>query len=127
MSSVQTEQQRQAPGINGPAWFDKMMQEYLVRWRSYEPFPFDQPSDTHNYLSLHQNDYLRLSSHPEVIAAKNSANQRSGGAQHSCLPRLPGARFAVGWRQARGREDDPGASQFARVHGAAHSALRQGR
>jgi CAI-1 autoinducer synthase len=79
MTGVQTEQQRQPPSINGPAWFDKMMEEYLVRWRAYEPFPFAQPSDTHNYLSLHQNDYLRLSSHPEVIAAKNSANERSGG------------------------------------------------
>jgi CAI-1 autoinducer synthase len=63
---------------NWPVWFDSHMEDYLVRWRAYEPFPFDQPSDTHNYLSLHQNDYLRLSNHPEVIEAKNQANMRSG-------------------------------------------------
>jgi CAI-1 autoinducer synthase len=67
------------PGMNGPAWFVEAMNEYLVRWRSYDPFPFDQPADTHNYLSLHQNDYLRLSGHPEVVDAKNQANNRSGG------------------------------------------------
>ena len=42
------------------------MNEYVKRWKAYDPFPFDQPSDTENYLSLHQNDYLRLSNHPEV-------------------------------------------------------------
>lgn len=63
---------------NRPGWFDSYMEEYLKRWRAYDPFPFDQPSDTENYLSLHQNDYLRLSNHPEVIEAKNSANARSG-------------------------------------------------
>ncbi len=55
------------------------MNEYLVRFRAYEPFPFDQPPDTHNYLSLHQNDYLRLSGHPEVNYAKNQSISRSGG------------------------------------------------
>ncbi len=64
---------------NGPEWVDKSMEEYLVRFKAYEPFPFDQPADTENYLSLHQNDYLRLSSHPEVTAAKNEANILVGG------------------------------------------------
>ena len=63
---------------NHPDWFDAYKEEYLKRWRAYEPFPFDQPSDTENYLSLHQNDYLRLSNHPNVIEAKNLANARSG-------------------------------------------------
>jgi CAI-1 autoinducer synthase len=63
---------------NRPGWFDSYMEEYLKRWRAYEPFPFDQPSDTENYLSLHQNDYLRLSNHPDVIEAKNHANVRAG-------------------------------------------------
>lgn len=61
-----------------PAWFESYKEEYLRRWRAYEPFPFDQPADTHNYLSLHQNDYLRLSNHPEVIKAKNEANESTG-------------------------------------------------
>jgi CAI-1 autoinducer synthase len=61
-----------------PEWFETYKEEYLQRWRAYEPFPFDQPSDTHNYLSLHQNDYLRLSNHPEVIKAKNEANESTG-------------------------------------------------
>jgi CAI-1 autoinducer synthase len=54
------------------------MNQYVKRWKAYDPFPFDQPSDTHNYLSLHQNDYLRLSNHPEVVEAKNKANENSG-------------------------------------------------
>jgi CAI-1 autoinducer synthase len=65
-------------GNNRPEWFNQYMDEYVKRWKAYDPFPFDQPSDTHNYLSLHQNDYLRLSNHPEVVEAKNKATVRSG-------------------------------------------------
>lgn len=64
---------------NRPDWFETYMDGYLKRFRAYDPFPFDQPPDTENYLSLHQNDYLRLSNHPEVVEAKNIANARSGG------------------------------------------------
>jgi CAI-1 autoinducer synthase len=63
-----------------PNWFDVHMKEYVVRWKAYDPFPFDQPADTSKYIVLHENDYLRLSSHPEVIAAKHSADLASGGA-----------------------------------------------
>jgi CAI-1 autoinducer synthase len=63
-----------------PAWFKEHMKEYVVRWQAYDPFPFDQPSDTSNYVVLHENDYLRLSSHPEVVAAKHAADSGSGGA-----------------------------------------------
>jgi CAI-1 autoinducer synthase len=65
--------------LSGPRWLGPDMDEYLERFRAYEPFPFDQPADTHNYLSLHQNDYLRLSGHPAVTEAKNLANIRTAG------------------------------------------------
>jgi CAI-1 autoinducer synthase len=70
----------QGSSSNGmPDWLGKNIENYLKRFREYEPFPFDQPSDVENYLCLHQNDYLRLSSHPEVIEAKAKANAESGG------------------------------------------------
>lgn len=63
-----------------PNWFNNHMKEYVVRWKAYDPFPFDQPDDTSSFIVLHENDYLRLSSHPEVIAAKHKADMGSGGA-----------------------------------------------
>lgn len=68
-----------SPKDSSPDWVTSAMTEYMKRFRAYEPFPFEQPSDTYNYLSLHQNDYLRLSGHPEVTRAKNLANDQTAG------------------------------------------------
>ncbi len=60
--------------LNIPSWYLEYMQpatEYISR---LNPFPFDQPADISNFISLHQNDYLRLGNHPEVIAARAEAN-----------------------------------------------------
>ncbi len=62
-----------------PAWLALHMDQYLERFRRYDPFPFDQPSDLKGYLCLHLNDYLRLSSHPEVLEAMERSNRESGG------------------------------------------------
>jgi CAI-1 autoinducer synthase len=48
--------------------------EYIER---LHPFPFDQPSDIRGYLSLHQNDYLRLSNRQEVIDERARANSET--------------------------------------------------
>lgn len=63
--------------INIPSWYLEYMQpatEYISR---LNPFPFDQPVDISNYIALHQNDYLRLGNHPEVIEARARANERN--------------------------------------------------
>lgn len=67
-------------GRSWPAWVDAHMEEYLPRVRAYDPFPYAQPGDTSGYITLHENDYLRLSQHPEVLEARHSVDRRSGGA-----------------------------------------------
>lgn len=66
------------PDAPSPEWLDLHMKDYVDRFRSYEPFPFDQPTDSSSYLALHQNDYLQLSRHPEVARAKADSVARSG-------------------------------------------------
>ena len=63
-----------------PEWVTAHMEEYLPRVRAYDPFPYDQPGDTSGYITLHENDYLRLSKHPEVLKARHEADIRAGGA-----------------------------------------------
>jgi CAI-1 autoinducer synthase len=60
-----------------PAWLVQNIDERHELIRSLDPFPFAQPSDTTGYHSLHQNDYLRLSNHPEVIRARADAAART--------------------------------------------------
>lgn len=62
-----------------PGWLSAGMEEYLERFRRYDPFPFDQPSNLKDYLCLHLNDYLRLSSHPEVLESIQRSTRESGG------------------------------------------------
>lgn len=45
------------------------------------PFPFAHPEDTSSHVCLHENDYLRLSRHPEVLAARHGGLDASGGGQ----------------------------------------------
>lgn len=59
-----------------PDWLLEHMREQQEYIGSLEPFPFDQPSDITGYYSLHQNDYLRLSHHPDVVRARSEANSR---------------------------------------------------
>jgi CAI-1 autoinducer synthase len=60
-----------------PAWLRTYLDDQQDVIRSLDPFPFDQPSDTTGYHSLHQNDYLRLSNHPEVVQARVEAARRT--------------------------------------------------
>jgi CAI-1 autoinducer synthase len=68
-----------------PDWFDEVKEPALTRLARFETFPFDQPSDTKGYLTCHHNDYLRLSSHPEVISAMNEANEKTGSGARSAI------------------------------------------
>lgn len=61
-----------------PAWFEKTKKPLVERFDSYTPQPFDQPADTTGYISCHQNDYLRLSKHPEVIEERIKASREVG-------------------------------------------------
>lgn len=60
-----------------PRWLDEQVAgaDAIL---NLDPFPFAQPRDTTGYLSLHQNDYLRLSDHPDAVAAREEANRRFG-------------------------------------------------
>ncbi len=59
-----------------PDWLIEHVREHRDFIDGLNPFPFAQPADITPYLSLHQNDYLRLANHPEVIAAREQANSR---------------------------------------------------
>jgi len=59
-----------------PAWYEKHMQPMMDFARKLNPNPFNQPSDISDYISLHQNDYLRLGNHPEVVEARKNANEK---------------------------------------------------
>lgn len=62
-----------------PAW----LLEHVRRQREFidglSPFPFDPPADSTPFLCLHQNNYLRLARHPEVVRARHEANLRACG------------------------------------------------
>lgn len=68
-----------------PDWFDEVKEPALTRLARFKTFPFDQPSDTEGYLTCHHNDYLRLSSHPEVVAAMNEASEKTGSGARSAI------------------------------------------
>ena len=68
-----------------PDWFDEVKEPALTRLARFNTFPFDQPSDTEGYLTCHHNDYLRLSSHPEVVSAMNKANNKTGSGARSAI------------------------------------------
>jgi CAI-1 autoinducer synthase len=61
-------------GPGYPTWLQEQLAEQRDFIEGLEPFPFDQPADIRPYLSLHQNDYLRLANHPEVVKARAEAN-----------------------------------------------------
>jgi CAI-1 autoinducer synthase len=60
-----------------PAWLHHRLDEQAAIIRTLDPFPFAQPADTTGFHSLHQNDYLRLSNHPDVIQARTEAASRT--------------------------------------------------
>ena len=60
-----------------PAWYREHMKPACEFIAKLDPFPFEQPSDISGYIALHQNDYLRLGNHPDVIAARDKANSRN--------------------------------------------------
>ena len=68
-----------------PDWFDDVKKPALTRLARFKTFPFSQPSDTGGYLTCHHNDYLRLSSHPEVVSAMNAANEKTGSGARSAI------------------------------------------
>jgi CAI-1 autoinducer synthase len=57
-----------------PTWFqDQLFQAKKATEPCQDPYPFCHPADTHDFVCLHENDYLRLSKHPRVLAAKAAA------------------------------------------------------
>src|ERR1051326_8084139 len=61
-----------------PSWFERRMREYMGRLDGFQPYPFDLPEDHNRFIGLHLNDYLRLASRPEVVAAKYETLRVSG-------------------------------------------------
>jgi len=65
-----------AAGPRYPLWLERSIAPYTEFIDQLDPYPFDQPSDITPFLSYHQNDYLRLANHPEVVQARSAANSR---------------------------------------------------
>jgi len=61
-----------------PEWLREDVEGEATRWGALAPYPFVHPEDLSGYVCLHQNDYLRLSSRPEVLEAKAEAMRRYG-------------------------------------------------
>lgn len=71
------DRQAQAPTL--PEWISAGVDKYCVELKSAAtPYPFHQPDDLDQYLCLHLNDYLRLSSRPEVLQAKAEGIRKEG-------------------------------------------------
>lgn len=60
-----------------PGWIESRLENVQGRLNALEPYPFCHPSKQLGMVQLHQNDYLRLSSRPEVRFAKMEAIRRS--------------------------------------------------
>lgn len=63
---------------NLPAWLKDEVEHMDRRINNCNPYPFQHPEDLSSYVCLHQNDYLRLSSRPEVLAEKEATMRRLG-------------------------------------------------
>lgn len=61
-----------------PEWLREDVEGEANRWGALAPYPFVHPEELTGYICLHQNDYLRLSSRPEVVEAKAEALRRYG-------------------------------------------------
>ena len=61
-----------------PEWLMERADQMHRRVEGFVPYPFRHPEVLADYISLHQNDYLRLSSRPEVLSAKEEALRRYG-------------------------------------------------
>jgi CAI-1 autoinducer synthase len=61
-----------------PEWTSPMVQMVCARKDVLNPFPYDFFDDSNIKIACNQNDYLQLSEHPEVIAAKNKATNETG-------------------------------------------------
>jgi CAI-1 autoinducer synthase len=58
-----------------PSWFAEQIERGAAVLGHLDPFPFDKHLSGSDGLRLDQNDYLRLSDHPAVIAARDRANR----------------------------------------------------
>ena len=63
------------PAARYPSWLYELVDEQMRFVDGLRPFPFDQPADIRGYLSLHQNDYLRLANHPNVVRRRSEASR----------------------------------------------------
>jgi CAI-1 autoinducer synthase len=62
-----------------PAWISEGVDTYCDDViGAASPYPYSQPDDLDSYICLHLNDYLRLSSRPEVLKAKADAIRMEG-------------------------------------------------
>lgn len=61
-----------------PEWLRDEVEHMDRRIDKCNPYPFQHPEDLSGYVCLHQNDYLRLSCRPEVIAEKEEVMRRFG-------------------------------------------------
>lgn len=60
-----------------PSWLERKIQDLTDRIRVATPYPFHHPENQSGMVQLHQNDYLRLSSRPEVRFAKMEVIRRT--------------------------------------------------
>jgi len=61
-----------------PHWLKEEVDHIDQRIGNCNPYPFQHPESLSGYICLHQNDYLRLSTRPEVLVAKEEAMRRFG-------------------------------------------------
>lgn len=61
-----------------PDWLLTDVRDLNGRVDALDPYPFRHPEDLSGFVTLHQNDYLRLSARPEVLDAKLEAIRRYG-------------------------------------------------
>ena len=56
-----------------PAWIEGPMNPLIARASQWVRYPFEKPLDTGGFIFCHEDDYLRLSRHPEVKTAREMA------------------------------------------------------
>jgi len=61
-----------------PDWLAQRVETMNNRVEGFVPYPFRHPEVLDGYVSLHQNDYLRLSARAEVMGAKEAAIRKYG-------------------------------------------------
>lgn len=74
-----TKNQIGTQGPSLPDWISSGVDKYCDNViGAATPYPFSQPEELDSFVCMHLNDYLRLSSRPEVLKAKSEAIRKEG-------------------------------------------------